>query len=56
MIDTGDHDWLNFTMDDKDKVDLFARGAEAAADFLCGFDWSKYKQIRKEIAAAFRAS
>lgn len=53
MIDTADHNWLNFNMEDKDKVDLFARGARAAADFLCHFDWPNYKAIRKDIAEAF---
>lgn len=56
MIDTGDHQWLNFTMNHEDKVDLFARGAKAAAEFLCGFDWSKYKAVRKGLAEAFQAS
>jgi NTE family protein len=56
MINTGTHNWLNFTMGDADKVDLFARGARAAADFLCGFDWPKYKEIRQDIANAFQAS
>lgn len=56
MIDTGPHHWLNFTMAHGDKVDLFARGAKAAAEFLCAFDWSKYKAIRKGLAEAFQAS
>lgn len=56
MINTGEHNWLNFHMENKDKVDLFARGAEAASAFLCGFDWNKYKDIRKGIADAFLAS
>ncbi|MEP7152926.1 MAG: patatin-like phospholipase family protein [Nitrospira sp.] len=56
MIDTGDHNWLNFSMEDRDKVDLFARGAKAAADFLRTFNWTKYKTIRKGIADAFLAS
>lgn len=43
-------------MEDDDKVDLFALGAEAAADFLCKFDWPKYKEIRKGIKDAFLAS
>ena len=45
-IDIGDHDWLNFAMGDEAKIDLFVRGAKAAANFLRRFDWSKYKQIR----------
>lgn len=44
MIDTGSHHWLNFTMSNEDKVDLFVRGAKAAAEFLCGFDWLGYKR------------
>jgi len=56
MIDTGDHNWLNFSMDDKSKIDLFARGAKKAAEFLQKFDWKKYKQIRRGIAEAFVAN
>lgn len=56
MINTGPHHWLNFTMGDADKVDLFARGAQAAADFLCGFDWLQYKAIRRGIVQAFQSS
>lgn len=56
MIDTGDHNWLDFTMADQAKLDLFARGAQAAAKFLCEFNWEKYKTIRKGIAEAFLAS
>ncbi len=56
MIDTGHHNWLNFSMEEKDKIDLFARGAAAAADFLQTFNWTKYKSIRKGIAEAFLAS
>ncbi len=56
MIDTGHHHWLNFTMQHDDKIDLFARGAKAAAEFLCAFNWSKYKAIRKRLAEAFQAS
>ena len=55
-IDTGSHHWLNFSMSSEDKVDLFVRGAKAAADFLCNFDWLAYKEIRKGIAEAFQAS
>lgn len=34
VIDTGEHHWLDFYMDDSEKVDLFVRGARAAAGFL----------------------
>ncbi|NCA86304.1 MAG: hypothetical protein EOM83_12140 [Clostridia bacterium] len=48
-IDIGDHNWLNFAMDEKSKIDLFVRGAQAAANFVRCFDWSKYKQIRQAL-------
>ncbi|MDO8549708.1 MAG: patatin-like phospholipase family protein [Ignavibacteria bacterium] len=48
-IDVGEHNWLNFSMPDKDKLDLFKRGAKAAAEFLTGFKWEKYKTIREEL-------
>jgi len=43
-------------MQQDDKVDLFARGAKAAAEFLCAFNWTKYKAVRKGLAEAFHAS
>ena len=47
-IDIGKHDWLNFAMEDKDKVDLFLRGAQAAARFLRKFNWEEYKEVRRK--------
>jgi NTE family protein len=47
--------WLNFGISDQEKINLFVRGAEAAADFLMGkegnpgFDWEAYKNQRKEV-------
>jgi NTE family protein len=48
-IDIGDHDWLNFGIDDAAKLDLFLRGAQAADKFLHCFDWMAYKKIREQI-------
>lgn len=48
-IDVGDHNWLNFSISNEDKVDLFIRGAKAAADFLNKFDWEGYKEIRRKM-------
>jgi NTE family protein len=48
-IDIGDHDWLNFALKDEAKVDLFVRGARAAAEFLRKFDWMNYKEVRAQI-------
>ena len=47
---------MNWVGTSGDKVDLFARGAKVAAEFLCAFDWSKYKAIRKGLAEAFQTS
>jgi NTE family protein len=46
-IDTGDHSWLAFDMSEKDKVELFTCGVRKAAEFLRGFDWKKYKELRE---------
>lgn len=53
MIDTGDHNWLDFSMKLEDKVDLFRRGAQEAERFLTGFDWAAYKKVRRDLADAF---
>jgi len=52
-IDTADHDWLDFEMNDADKLDLFARGADTARAFLAGFDWKKYKETRQHLVGAY---
>lgn len=43
------HNWLNFAMDDYEKKALFKEGALCAFDFLKGFKWEKYKEIRRKI-------
>lgn len=48
-IDVGEHNWLNFSISDEDKLDLFLRGAKAAAEFLGEFKWEEYKGIREEL-------
>jgi NTE family protein len=53
MIDTGDHNWLNFSMHEDDKVDLFQRGAAKAAEFLETFAWYDYRKIRADLRQAF---
>ena len=47
-IDTDGHNWLNFSMTDDAKVDLFIRGVRSAAEFLNRFNWQQYKQVRKQ--------
>ena len=49
FIQTGDHHWLEFDLEQECKVDLFARGVEAARQFLMGFDWDAYKNVRREL-------
>ena len=46
QVDVKEHSWLNFFMEDKEKMELFRKGALAAADFLRHFDWEKYKAER----------
>lgn len=36
-IDTGEYNWLDFSIDDAGKVDLFIRGVRAAKDFIMSF-------------------
>lgn len=48
-IDVASHHWLNFTMTESDKIDLFTRGAISARDFLYKFDWDKYKLLRQSM-------
>jgi len=48
-IDVGKHNWLNFSISDEDKLDLFKRGAKAASEFLEEFKWEEYKKIREEL-------
>lgn len=53
-VDTGDYNWLDFDLSDDAKVELFANGAEAAAQFLVGFEWEKYKALRGVLRDATR--
>jgi len=54
-IDTGDSNWLNFSMRREEKIKLFQAGVEAACKFLTeftGFGWEPYKQLRVELQGA----
>ena len=46
-IPTAGHNWLNFYMDDAEKLTLFKKGMIAAHAFLESFDWLGYKEIRR---------
>ncbi|MCP4451894.1 MAG: hypothetical protein GY809_10560 [Planctomycetes bacterium] len=52
QIPTGSHNWLDFFLTPEAKVDLFARGVQAAATWLKGFKWKEYKQLRRKLAKA----
>jgi len=43
------YNWLDFNMPEEKKISLFLEGAKCAADFLLKFNWSKYKELRKQI-------
>lgn len=53
IIDTGDQNWLDFGIADDAKIKLFVSGAQAASDFLKGFDWPGYKQLRGHLAQLY---
>jgi len=40
VIDTGSYNWLDFSIPEAGKIDLFVRGARAARDFLMRFEWN----------------
>jgi len=48
IIETGDHHWLNFSMEAAEKIELFRLGLQAAGAFLRRFDWERYREIRRQ--------
>lgn len=50
MIDADqEFNWLNFNMTRPRQIELFNLGAKKAVEFLEGFDWENYKEIRKQV-------
>jgi len=49
-VDVREHNWLNFFMKDEEKIELFRKGARAAAEFLKSFNWEAYKAERMKNA------
>jgi NTE family protein len=47
-IDVHEFNWLDFSISDEKKVALFVKGAQAAGQFLQGFDWEAYKADRRD--------
>lgn len=44
-IDVREFNWLNFNLGDEEKLKMFKKGAEAAAEFLKKYDWTTYKSL-----------
>lgn len=55
IVPTHPYQWADTAMPDEDRIGLFVRGAEAACAFLRRFDWSRYKQVRHNLADAHAA-
>ncbi len=53
-IDVKDFNWLKFNLTEKEKEELFRKGAEAARDFIRGFDWENYKLERRKMTEALK--
>ena len=54
-IDVDGYNWLDFALTDETKLQLFEKGAEAAADFLEEFDWRGYKtRIRSGLLQSMK--
>ena len=49
VIDSGDYNWLDFSISDEGKLDLFVRGARGAGAILKDFDWAKQKEIGQVV-------
>lgn len=41
--------WLDFGMDESTRARLFREGARQAIDFLSGFDWEAYRELRSRM-------
>lgn len=52
-IPLSEFNWLNFFINEEEKIKMFTRGAQAARDFLLTFDWRKYQQERIEMQLFF---
>lgn len=47
FIDTKEHNFINFEMDDDEKIELFKKGIGSAVQFINNFNWIEYKEIRQ---------
>jgi NTE family protein len=44
-----DYNWLDFNMNNQDKIGLFNLGAQKAIEFLEAFNWTEYKNLRESL-------
>lgn len=49
-VDCSPSNWLNFFMQDEEKIVLFNKGFRAGLDFMEKFDWENYKYERMLVA------
>ncbi|GAA4365967.1 patatin-like phospholipase family protein [Hymenobacter saemangeumensis] len=52
--ETDQFNWLDFGLSDATKLELFAKGAAAAAKFVADFDWPGYRTLRQEMIKAYQ--
>jgi len=43
------YNWLDFKLKDSDKIGLFNLGAHKALEFIEGFRWDEYKELRRSM-------
>jgi predicted acylesterase/phospholipase RssA len=43
-VDVGNHHWLDFSLSEEARIDLFRKGAKAAYHFIRRFDWPEYQR------------
>ncbi|MBD2770151.1 patatin-like phospholipase family protein [Hymenobacter sp. BT664] len=55
-VETSRFNWLDFSLSEQTKVELFAEGARAAANFVAQFDWEGYKQVRRQLLKAYQVT
>lgn len=55
-VDARAHNWLDFDMKREEQLALFRLGVQTGVSFLKGFDWLKYREVRKTLARSLEQS
>jgi NTE family protein len=55
-LDVENYNWLDFSMHEKEKQELFAIGVRGSVNFLRKFQWEPYKELRTTKAELVRKS